>query len=161
MNLPGIVFQRFIKFARQAAIRPVHPHFLLESDVLLHTRIYLNFLPPRNSWARYYTRENTDTARYARRPVFYCHHRRINMRTFPPRPPTTTIKMIKKGIDCPTTLKCWNTYGNAPSPMSFAFRWNQCTPNTFFLTIVAIAFEDPAVPFDTCCSYRKLTSSSF
>lgn len=40
MNLPRIVFQRFIKFARQAAIQPVHSHFLLESErCALHTHI--------------------------------------------------------------------------------------------------------------------------
>ncbi|CAL1680590.1 unnamed protein product [Lasius platythorax] len=33
----------------------------------------------------------------------------------------SAVKMIKKGIDCPTTLKCWNTYGKAPPPTTSAF----------------------------------------
>lgn len=142
MNLPGIVFQRFIKFARRAAIRPVHPHFLLESDVCFffqnvcaraHMRVHLKLFA-----AAKFLSEILYAAGKHR------HDSRMCACVLLPPPADkyadisatasySTIKMIKKGIDYPAALKCRNTYGNAPSPTSPALRLKSIrTPDTFF-----------------------------
>lgn len=113
-----------------------------------HMRVYRNFLPPQNSWARYYTPAGK-----------HRHDSRICAQACVLLPPPankyadvsatafySAVKMIKKGIDCPTTLKCWNTYGKAPPPTTPAFCLESMRIlHSLFLAIVAIAFEDPAV----------------
>lgn len=125
MNLPGIVFQRFIKFAQDegvardpTSLRPVHPHFLLESDVLLHTRAYTRKLFCRCEF------HERDIIRREKIPT-----RRPDMRAglcFIATTPAnkyadvsamafySAVKMIKKGIDCPNHLEMleyiWKTH---------------------------------------------------
>lgn len=156
MNLPGIVFQRFIKFARRAAIRTVHPHFLLESDVFfLHTRIYLKFLPPRKflSEILYAAGKHRHDSRICAQTCILLPPPADKYADISATASSPIVKMIKKDIDCPTTLKCWNTYGNAPPPTSLAFHLKSIrTPDTFFLRSLS---EIPP------CSHLKLTSSSF
>jgi len=141
MNLPRIVFQRFIKFARPRSDPFILIFYLNQRDVL-YTRIYLNFLPLRNSWARYYTRENTDTtAEYTRRPVFYCHHRRINMRTVS----YYDHKNDKEGYRLSNHLEMLEYIWKRTITDVTCLSLKSMHPQHLFLAIVAIAFEDLAV----------------
>lgn len=120
MNLPGIVFQRFIKFARRTADPDPFILIFYSNQICLYTRahIYRNFLPSQKflSEILYATGKHRHDSRICAQACVLLlppanKYADVSATAF-----YSAVKMIKKDIDCPTTLKCWNTYGKAPPP---------------------------------------------
>lgn len=111
--------------AARAVLYPVHSHFLHESDVPLCARARIPKLFCRRKFlseilcvARKHRHDRSDMPA---EPVFYCHRRRINIRTFPRHDLLRDRKNDKEGYRLPDHLELLEYIWRLTTPIAAAF----------------------------------------